>query len=352
MNASVAPWRPPDSAFGLQKAWYIALSSDELSDQPVAKTICGIPIVLFRDPDGNAGALLDRCPHRGVPLSFGRRADQGLQCGYHGWVFDRGGVCRAIPGLVGEATHPARCVTAFPVREQQGVVWVWMAPTDEPDTEPFHFRLADAPGYTTVRRTLTAPADLHAVAENALDVPHTAFLHSGLFRSDADRNKITCKIVRGTDQVEAEYIGEPRPEGLAGRLLSPSGGIVTHFDRFYLPSILEVEYRIGEENHILLNGACTPIAPDETQLHAVVSVKSRVPGFLLKPIVTPVALYIFSQDVEVLRLQSESKRRTGSRYVSTEVDLLGPHIARLLKRAIDGDNDALEPLEREVEMLV
>jgi phenylpropionate dioxygenase-like ring-hydroxylating dioxygenase large terminal subunit len=352
MNAPSSPFRAPDSAFGLRKAWYIALESGELRNAPVARTVCGIPIVLFRGADGQVGALLDRCPHRGVPLSFGRVADPGLQCGYHGWIFDPDGVCRAIPGLVGEATHPARCVTSFPVREQQGVVWVWMAPDDPPDTEPFHFRLLDAPGYTVVRRALVAPADLHAVAENALDVPHTAFLHSGLFRSDADRNTITCRVVRGTDRVEAEYIGEPRPEGLAGRLLSPSGGVVTHFDRFYLPSILEVEYRIGEENHIVLNGACTPVTPEETRLYAVVAVKSRVPGFLLRPIVTPVALYIFSQDVEVLKLQTASRRTLGSRYVSTEVDLLGPHIARLLKRAIDGDNAALEPLEREVEMRV
>ena len=37
-----------------------------------------------------------------------------------------------------------------------------------------------------------------------------------------------------SDRVEAEYLGEPRPEGLAARILSPSGGTVVHFDRFFL----------------------------------------------------------------------------------------------------------------------
>ena len=37
---------------------------------------------------GAPGALLDRCPHRSVPLSFGKVADGRLQCGYHGWAFD------------------------------------------------------------------------------------------------------------------------------------------------------------------------------------------------------------------------------------------------------------------------
>ena len=44
-------------------------------------------------------------------------------------------------------------------------------------------------------------------------------------------------------------MGEPRPPGIVGRILSPSGGLVTHFDRFILPSIAQVEYRIGTENH-------------------------------------------------------------------------------------------------------
>ncbi|MEZ4319501.1 MAG: aromatic ring-hydroxylating dioxygenase subunit alpha [Myxococcota bacterium] len=345
-------YRPPPSAFGHTAAWYVAALPSDVRSTPVQKTVCGVPIVLFRGESGVVAALLDRCPHRGVPLSFGRVKGDTLQCGYHGWQFDAGGECRGIPGLVGEPQSPARCVTSFPVREQQGFVWVWMDPRVPPPHEPFHFRLAEAPGYTTVRRSLVAPASLHAVAENALDVPHTAFLHGGLFRNDADRTEIRCVIERGTDRVEAEYIGESRPPGLAGRILSPSGGLVTHFDRFYLPSILEVEYSIGEENHILLNAACTPITPDETVLHAVVSVKSRIPGFLLRPLVQPIALWIFSQDVKVLSLQTESKRLTGDRYVSTEVDLLGPHIARLLKRAEDGALDELEPYQREVRMLV
>ena len=352
MSETRPPYRPPHTVFGHTRAWYIATTSGDLRNKPVQHTLCGVPVVVFRRSDGTPAALLDRCPHRGVPLSFGQVVEDTIQCGYHGWKFDADGECRAVPGLVGEAQNPARCVTAFPVREQQGFVWVWMDPTVEPDVEPFHFRLAEAPGYTTVRKELDAPAGLHAVAENALDVPHTAFLHGGLFRSDSDRTEIRCVIERHRDHVEAEYIGESRPDGLAGRILSPSGGVVTHFDRFHLPSILEVEYSIGEENHILLNGACTPVMPDQTRLFAVVSVKSRIPGFIIRPLVQPIALYIFSQDVEVLRLQTERMAEMGDRFVSTEVDLLGPHIARLLKRAEEGALDELEPYRREVRMQV
>jgi phenylpropionate dioxygenase-like ring-hydroxylating dioxygenase large terminal subunit len=61
-----------------------------------------VPLVLFRS-QGRAAALLDRCPHRNVPLSLGRvLADGRLECAYHGWQFDYEGVCRKIPGLANE----------------------------------------------------------------------------------------------------------------------------------------------------------------------------------------------------------------------------------------------------------
>ncbi|PNB48914.1 2Fe-2S ferredoxin, partial [Pseudomonas sp. FW305-130] len=52
-------------------AWYVGVASTQLRDAPVAITLQGAPIVLFRDADGQAQALHDRCPHRGVALSLG-----------------------------------------------------------------------------------------------------------------------------------------------------------------------------------------------------------------------------------------------------------------------------------------
>jgi phenylpropionate dioxygenase-like ring-hydroxylating dioxygenase large terminal subunit len=41
---------------------------------------------LERFHDG-VGALLDRCPHRGVALSLGTITDGCLACPFHGWRF-------------------------------------------------------------------------------------------------------------------------------------------------------------------------------------------------------------------------------------------------------------------------
>ena len=51
--------------------WYVVASTDEISDIPLARTVCGEHIVLFRQTDGTIVALADRCPHRGYPLSLG-----------------------------------------------------------------------------------------------------------------------------------------------------------------------------------------------------------------------------------------------------------------------------------------
>jgi phenylpropionate dioxygenase-like ring-hydroxylating dioxygenase large terminal subunit len=316
------------------RAWYVACESRELKSGPLARSLFGTPLVLFRDGEGRAGALLDRCAHRGVPLSIGRVVDGRLRCGYHGWEYDPGGSCVRIPGLCGEAPHRTRIVPSHPAREQDGYVWVWGEP-EEPRGEPF--RVPDfGKGYTTVRRVVEAAASLTATLENALDVPHTAFLHRGLFRGAGKTNLITARVTRTPEGLQAEYVGEPRPEGLAAKILSPSGGTVTHFDRFLLPSIAQVEYRLGEENHFVVTSLATPVEEHRTRMHAHVTFRTRFPGWIVKLVLLPVAMRIFRQDAEILRVQTESARRWGDRYVSTEIDVLGLQIARLLRLAEKG----------------
>jgi hypothetical protein len=61
----------------LSRNWYVACRSGELGKKPIARQILGTPLTLFRDSTGAPRALLDRCPHRNVPLSLGRVTPQG-----------------------------------------------------------------------------------------------------------------------------------------------------------------------------------------------------------------------------------------------------------------------------------
>ncbi|HEY1267019.1 MAG TPA: aromatic ring-hydroxylating dioxygenase subunit alpha [Candidatus Binatia bacterium] len=344
----------PESRFSVARvasAWYVACASRELREQPLARAILGTPIVLFRAAGGTPAALLDRCAHRNAPLSLGRTVRGEIQCAYHGWRYDGAGACVDVPGLIGEAEKSPRFVPRFPAREQDGYVWVYAEANTAPAGEPFRLPpLTD--GYTEVRRSVEVESTMHAALENALDVPHTAFLHKGLFRGAGAKQRIRVRVTRAADRAEAEYIGEPRPEGIAGKILSPSGGVVTHFDRFILPSIAQVEYRLGEENHFVITTLCTPVEDFRTRLNAAILFRTRFPGWLVRLLIEPVARRIFKQDAAMLKHQSKTARRFGGEhYTSTEIDVLGLQIWQLLKRAERGEPPA-EEWRREFEMEV
>lgn len=353
MDSALA--RGHHSVVHFPEAWFVACRSEELGRRPVAQTIQGVPLVLFRDGNGKAAALLDRCPHRNVPLSAGCVRNGELECAYHGWRFDASGTCVAIPGLVGPPEGKARRAPSHPTLEQDGYVWVWNRSDLQPDHGPRRLPHVDDPEYSTVRRTFTVDATLHAVVENTLDVPHTAFLHGGLFRTSRKENEIEVVIRRWSDRVEAEFLGEPRPKGVAGRILAPGGGVVRHFDRFLLPSLAQVEYRLGERSHLIANSLLTPVSDFVTRVHAAVTFRLPLPHWIVAPFVIPVATHIFLQDARMLALQTSTTHRFGGeQFVSTEIDVLGPQVLRLLLQAQRGEKPPLDtpPEEHRIRMRV
>ena len=125
-------WRPArgiDAPEWLRDLWYLALPSKQLKPgKMLAKSILGEPVLLARGDDGQAFALRDICPHRGIPLSCGRFDGREVECCYHGWRFDGTGTCTAIPSLVADqAIKVDRIkVRRYPIAEQQGLVWIFI----------------------------------------------------------------------------------------------------------------------------------------------------------------------------------------------------------------------------------
>ena len=57
----------------LRNAWYVAAWSNEVQPgRTLARTLLDEPVVIYRDAECPAAALVDRCPHRFAPLSMGR----------------------------------------------------------------------------------------------------------------------------------------------------------------------------------------------------------------------------------------------------------------------------------------
>ena len=54
-------------------------------------------IAVFRNGEDKVFALLDRCPHRGGPLSQGIVYGERVACPLHGWSIELGDGCAAAP---------------------------------------------------------------------------------------------------------------------------------------------------------------------------------------------------------------------------------------------------------------
>lgn len=78
---------------------------DELADGELLAAECGeLPVLLLRR-DTQVFALLDRCPHRGGPLSEGCLENDMIRCPWHGALVD------PVTGMASPpAQSPAECL--------------------------------------------------------------------------------------------------------------------------------------------------------------------------------------------------------------------------------------------------
>ena len=162
----------------LRNAWYIGAWADELGDKPLARRICGDPVVLFRDGSGRAAALADRCCHRAAPLHLGTLVEAGIQCGYHGLVFDATGRCVAIPGqkLIPQDAR----VHSYPTVERDELVWLWMGDPSLADPAtivdfPYHNDPAHWPNKHAV---YSIKGNYMLMVDNLMDLTHLGYLHA------------------------------------------------------------------------------------------------------------------------------------------------------------------------------
>ncbi len=105
--------------------WYPIASVSDLRDRHVFHaSLGGQEMAVWRDDHGALNAWENRCPHRGVRLSLGSNMGSTLRCQYHGWTYESGsGTCTYVPAHRTSSNPSNACVTTFPVRERDGIVW-------------------------------------------------------------------------------------------------------------------------------------------------------------------------------------------------------------------------------------
>ena len=161
----------------IRNTWYVAAWDDEVSDKPLARTILGKNVVLYRTSGGHVVALEDRCPHRHLPLSRGFLEGDILVCGYHGMRFAPDGQCVRIPGQT--RIPDAACVGAYPVTERFGWVWIWMGDPALADAGKIvAMPQFGAPGWSVARgERMYFTGNYQLMTDNLLDPSHVSYVH-------------------------------------------------------------------------------------------------------------------------------------------------------------------------------
>jgi phenylpropionate dioxygenase-like ring-hydroxylating dioxygenase large terminal subunit len=204
-------------------AWYVIALDEQVDRTLKSIKVLGQPLVYYRAEDGRPVVLDDRCLHRRFPLSKGQLKGDSVQCGYHGFTYDRTGQCIWAPGVPltaqGEAKLPFG-VRAYPCAQQGPWLWVWMGKPElaDPATIPLpHVE----PGHSLTGYKMN-PANYMMLIENLLDLSHLHFLHdaadlehAGTVPRDApsDSNGIGwIKTVERTEQgvIAVNHGGDPK----------------------------------------------------------------------------------------------------------------------------------------------
>jgi vanillate O-demethylase monooxygenase subunit len=215
-------------ALFIRNAWYVAAYDSELTDKPLARTILGERVAIYRQRSGEYAALQDACAHRLGQLSAGKVTERGLQCPYHGFTYDRGGRCVFAPGET-RIPHLAT-VRSYPVVPKHGMLWIWMGDPSAATAhalptclEPyFGAEWVHARGYHHVS------AYYELLADNLLDASHGDFVHDGILGNEERGlagKSITNATVDGDTVLMTRWDYDDSPPPFAAPMLGSADNV-------------------------------------------------------------------------------------------------------------------------------
>lgn len=244
---------------GFAKVWTPVVLSRRLGAQPLRVVVAGEPVVLFRDGRGGVGALIDRCPHRGVALSLGQvGADGCLECPFHGWRFDVSGANRGAP-LNPAARLDRLGAAALPTREIGEMIWLYTEPGATAPPEPLVPESLSDPGLKRTYLERDWACHWTRAMENMLDSPHLPFVHRRTIGRGLHK--------RMTPESEMTIEWEDAPFGGRARA-SLDGEPPAGFLEFYRPNIMVLHIPLPRRT-LRLHALVIPAEAGRTRLTIV-----------------------------------------------------------------------------------
>lgn len=181
--------------------WHPVATNAELErDGVLAVRLLGEDLALFRTESGELGLVQQRCAHRGASLAYGIPETEGIRCPYHGWLYNREGLCIDMPAE--PATLPIR-IAGYPAQELGGLVWAYLGPQPAPLLPRWDLLVRDdldrEIGVTRLPCSWLQPM------ENSMDPMHFENLHNRYGRYVLRRQgKPTMPEMRRTVKIDFE----------------------------------------------------------------------------------------------------------------------------------------------------
>ena len=312
-TAKAAPAQKFGTGF-LYDIWYFAALGSDLKPGKLQRyELLGEPVLLGRTHRGEVYALRDICPHRAAPLSAGRLVEkpgegETVECCYHGWRFRPDGVCAAIPSLVDDQAFEVDRirVRSYPVRESQGLVFVWMASDPrnpmEPDHEPPVFPGVVGGGPKLVERMDFDSHIDHAVV-GLMDPAHGPYVHKQWWWRTEHSMHEKAKAFAPSEHGWTMVRHAPSSNSRAYRIL---GGAPATEITFRTPGYRWEHIQVGERQVLALT-CLTPITDAKTRITQIFWSDHWVFG-LVKPFLRAGAKAFLKQDGDMVNLQNEGLR--------------------------------------------
>ncbi|MET0752564.1 MAG: Rieske 2Fe-2S domain-containing protein [Pyrinomonadaceae bacterium] len=246
---------------GLEHSWHPIAWSKTLKDNPLAATVLDKQIVVFRDNEGKAQVMEDRCLHKGVKLSGGRCVSTGIECPYHGWIFNAKGEVVKVPSHLEGDKMPTRRVAAYRTIEQQETIWFTFS--DKPYREnPPDWHFYEKHSFTTV---LDIDCEYLRLMENLVDNPHAGYIHNGLLRGKPS-NQVTATIKETETGVHIQTKGERARRSWLYRLFGETDREIYHTEEYIVPNIIRTIFSHQGRTHSSSQFVCVPVSEKKTRV--------------------------------------------------------------------------------------
>jgi phenylpropionate dioxygenase-like ring-hydroxylating dioxygenase large terminal subunit len=192
--------------------WYIILESKELKKhKPLTVKRFNETLALWRNKDGQACCITDKCCHRGASLSCGKLINGNLECPFHGFIYDQSGKVFTIPAIGRNGMVPETMkVPSFRTFEAYGFIWLWWGDEEKIKQDPFFFTELEHFSYSTFKDHWNV--HYTRAIENQLDVVHLPFVHKTTI-GRGNKTLVNGPVVVRENELITFYVNNIKDDG-------------------------------------------------------------------------------------------------------------------------------------------